>query len=557
MALALAIVAEGFAPRAIAEAIDSGIAANDTTALVQFAVLAGGLWVFRGLFTAVFGFCNHYGAQLVARDVRNMYFAALNRMSFSYFDRNNSGDLITRGISDVQSASQGGTMSFLLILDSVGKYAFFAVLMLTINFKLALATLAMLPLMVAWTLYFGGRFRYQWRAVMRQRSILTDVLTESLNGIRVVKSFAQEDREIERFEGEVEILVQKILNTIRYFAIFLPALFFMSSIGTVVLIWYGFSLVSVGEASIGDVIAFNIYMGALIHPTRMLGAFVQRMINGIVAAERIFEIIDRSPPAVAESPPPDRPLEGLAVAFEDVWFRYSPGSDWIIKGVSFNVPAGGTIGIIGPTAAGKTTLLNLLQAHYHPQRGQILVGQRPISDFDAKELRWHISSVAQDPYLFTNTVNKNIAFARPDLGPQSVRSAASRAQASRFIDTLPETYETVVGERGVGLSGGQRQRVTIARALLMDAPILAMDDSTSSVDTETERLIQMSIDRQLAGRTSLIVSQRVSSVRTADEILVLEDGQITERGTHAELLELDGFYAEIFRLQAIAQAIPQ
>ena len=555
VALALSIVAEGFAPRAIAEAIDSGIASNDTAALVRFAVLAGGLWVLRGLFAAVFGFSNHYGAQLVARDVRNAYFAALNRMPFSYFDRNNSGDLITRGISDVQSASQGGAMSFLLVSESVGKYAFFAALMLTINFKLALATLAMLPLMIAWTLYFGRRFRYQWQAVMRQRSILTDVLTESLNGIRVVKSFAQEDREIERFEGEVEILVQKILGTIRYFAIFLPVLFFMSSIGTVVLIWYGFSLVGAGEASIGDVISFNIYMGALIQPTRMLGAFVQRMINGIVAAERIFEIIDRSPPVVEESPPPDRPREGLAVAFDDVWFRYSPGSDWIIKGVSFNVRAGGTIGIIGPTASGKTTLLNLLQAHYQPQRGQILVGQRPISDFDAKELRWHISSVAQDPYLFTNTVSKNIAFARPDLDPQSVRSAASQAQASRFIDILPETYETVVGERGVGLSGGQRQRVTIARALVMDAPILAMDDSTSSVDTETERLIQMSIDRQLAGRTSLIVSQRVSSVRAADEILVLEDGQITERGTHAELLELDRLYAEIFRLQAIAQPI--
>ena len=551
----LTIAAEGLAPRAIAEAIDGGIAAGDTAVLAGFALLAAGLWLLRGLFGALFGFCNHFGAQLVGRDIRNLYFAALNRMSFSYFDRHNSGDLITRGISDVQSASQGGTMSFLLLLEAVGKYAFFAVLMLTANFKLALATLAMLPIMVIWTLYFGRIFRTQWRAVMRQRSILTEVLTEVLNGMRVVKAFAQEEREIERFEDEVRNMVRAILRAIRSFSIFLPALFFMSSIGTVVLIWYGFSLVTAGEAQIGEVVAFNIYMGALIQPTRMMGAFVQRLINGIVATDRVFEIIDYSPPETDDLPPPKRALQGLEIVFEDVWFRYSSGADWILRGVSFVAPVGSTVGIVGPTGSGKTTLLNLLHRHYLPGRGRILIGGRPIQEFDAKELRWQISAVPQDPYLFTNTVSKNIKFARPESDPDRVAGAADNAQAARFIDTLPDRYETVVGERGVGLSGGQRQRVTIARALVMDAPILAMDDSTSSVDTETERLIQLSIDRELAGRTAVIVSQRVSSVRNADQILVLEDGQISARGTHQELLDRSGLYAEIHHLQSPAAEV--
>lgn len=550
LGLILTIVAEGLAPRAIARAIDDGIAAGDTATLAGYAVVAAGLWLMRGLFGAAFGFCNHYGAQLVGRDLRNLYFAALNRMSFTYFDRNNSGDLITRGISDVQSASHGGTMSFLLLTEAVGKYAFFATLMLTTNFKLALATMAMVPIMVFWTLYFGRIFRTQWRAVMRQRSVLTDVLTEVLNGIRVVKAFAQEERETQRFEDEVHEMVRAILRAIRSFSIFLPALFFMSSIGTVVLIWYGFSLVSAGEALIGDVVSFNIYMGALIQPTRMMGAFVQRLINGIVATDRVFEIIDYSPPEPDELPPPERAPHGLEVVFDDVWFRYSSGADWILRGVSFVAPVGSTVGIIGPTGSGKTSLLNLLLRHYRPDRGRILIGGRPLDEFDAKELRWQVSAVPQDPYLFTNTVSKNVSFARPDSDIRRIEAAADSAQVGRFINTLPDRYETVVGERGVGLSGGQRQRVTIARALVMDAPILVMDDSTSSVDTETERLIQLSIDRQLAGRTALLVSQRVSSVSAADQILVLENGQITARGTHRELLEGGGLYAEIYRLQS-------
>ncbi len=553
--LVMMIVAEGLAPRVIARAIDEGIAIGDTAALAGFALLAAGLWLVRGLFGAVFGFCNHFGAQLVGRDIRNLYFAALNRMSFTYFDRNNSGDLITRGISDVQSASHGGTMSLLLLLEAVGKYAFFAALMLTANFKLALATLAMVPIMVFWTLYFGRIFRAQWRAVMRQRSVLTDVLTEVLNGMRVVKAFAQEEREVERFEDEVRNLVRAILGAIRSFSIFLPTLFFLSSIGTVVLIWYGFSLVTAGEALIGEVVSFNIYMGALIQPTRMMGAFVQRLINGVVAADRIFEIIDYSPPDPEDLPPPERAPQGLEIAFEDVWFRYSSGADWILRGVSFKASVGSTVGIVGSTGSGKTTLLNLLLRHYQPERGQILIGGRPTTEFDAKDLRWQISAVPQDPYLFTNTVSKNITFARPESAPPRIEAAADNAQAARFINTLPDRYETVVGERGVGLSGGQRQRVTIARALVMDAPILAMDDSTSSVDTETERLIQLSIDRQLTGRTALIVSQRVSSVRRADLILVLEDGRITARGTHRELLAGGGLYAEIHDLQSPPAAV--
>ncbi len=549
--MVLALAAESLAPLAIAEAIDAGIAGRDTSTLTLFALIAGSLWVARGIFNAIFGFFNFHGAQLVARDVRNRYFAALNRMSFEYFDRNNSGDLITRGISDVQSASQGASMSLLLLADAVGKYLFFAVLMLIVNFKLALATLAMLPVMVVWTLYFGRLFRYQWALVMRQRSVLTDVLTESLNGVRVVKAFSQEWREINRFQNEAENLVAKILRTIGYFSIFLPALFFMSSIGTVVLIWYGFSLVGSGEATVGDVISFNIYLGALIQPTRMLGAFVQRLTNGMVAAGRIFAIMDQAPEEVIATPPPMHPPAGLDIAFENVSFRYSRATEWVLRDISFRVEAGATVGIIGPTGSGKTTLLLLLQRHYRPDHGRITVGGRDIADFDADELRWHLAAVPQDPYLFTNSVSKNISFARPGLPTDAIAEAAADAQAARFIDILPDTYDTVVGERGVGLSGGQRQRVTIARALAMDAPILTLDDSTSSVDTETERLIQLSIANRLAERTSVIVSQRVSAVQRADEILVLEDGSISQRGTHEELVESGGLYAEIYHLQSM------
>ena len=545
------LVAEGMAPAAISVAINRGLKDGDEGALAVFALLAAGLFLIRGLLSAVFNFLWQYQSRIVGRDLRDELYERLQQMSYSFYDRADSGDLISRGISDVEAARMAGGMGLYRLGEIVGKYVVVLVIMFSTSTQLALFTLASTPLMIATTVYFSGQLRRRWVRVQAQRAIMTSALTEALTGARVVKAFAQEEAETAKFERTVRDLTDYFLDTIKQYSLFLPILVFLSSLGTVALILVGFRLVIDGVIDIGTVIQFNIYVVMLFGPTRSLGAVVQRLQNGIAAADRVFETLDMQPEVIGPKTPAPRNRVAGHIRFEGVDFRYGRG-EVVLHDIEIDIKPGSTVGIIGPTGSGKTTLVNLISRYYDPLKGRVTIDGRDVREFDLEWLRRNLATVPQDPYLFTNMMDKNIAYARPEADRAAIEAAAANAQAGRFIDNLPERYDTIVGERGVGLSGGQRQRVTISRALLMDAPILILDDSTSSVDTETERLIRDAMRETFVGRTTIIVGQRVGSVMDADEILVMDEGRIVERGVHRDLVAAEGLYAEILRLQSPA-----
>ncbi|MCY4108827.1 MAG: ABC transporter ATP-binding protein, partial [Chloroflexi bacterium] len=366
--------------------------------------------------------------------------------------------------------------------------------------------------------------------------------------------FAQEPRQIERYSGAVRQLNVNMLAAMRNWSVFFPLMLFLSSLGTVAVIWLGGYLVITDVVSVGALIAFYYYFVRLAPPSRRIGFIVQRLQLAIASAERLFEVLDTKP-EIASKPGAlaPRALRGR-VDFDNVTFAYGRSAPQL-RDINLVIEPGQTLGIIGPTGSGKTTLINLIMRFYDVSSGRLTVDGTDVRDLDLHWLRSRIAIVPQDAYLFSNTMAKNIAFARPSARLDAIVAAAERAQAGRFIDALPDRYDTVVGERGVGLSGGQRQRVTISRALLMNAGVLIMDDSTASLDTATERLIREALQEAFSGRTTILIGQRVSTVMNCDEIVVMDAGKIVERGTHEALLATEGLYYRINLLQSPARAL--
>ena len=549
-----AIAADVAGPQAIRLAIDRGIADQNTTLILAFAATAAGLLIARGILTAVHDFLIQYMAHKVSRDMRNEYFSHLQTLSYSYYDRANSGDLISRAVSDIESARMAVGMGLFQIITVTGTFVVVFVAMVLTNWQLAVLAMVTLPVMVGIALRFGKVIRQLWRRVQAQRGEMTAVLTENLTGVRVVKAFAQEPRQIERYSGAVRQLNVNMLAAMRNWSVFFPLMLFLSSLGTVAVIWLGGYLVITDVVSVGALIAFYYYFVRLAPPSRRIGFIVQRLQLAIASAERLFEVLDTKP-EIASKPGAltPRAIRGH-VEFDGVSFAYGRG-DPQLRDINLVVEPGQTLGIIGPTGSGKTTLINLIMRFYDVSSGRLTFDGTDARDLDLHWLRSRIAIVPQDAYLFSNTMAKNIAFARPSARLDAIVAAAERAQAGRFIDALPDRYDTVVGERGVGLSGGQRQRVTISRALLMNAGVLIMDDSTASLDTATERLIREALQEAFSGRTTILIGQRVSTVMNCDEIVVMDAGKIVERGTHEALLAAEGLYYRINLLQSPAEAL--
>lgn len=496
-------------------------------------------------------------AQRVIYDLRNSLYEHLQRLSFSFFDTSQTGQLMSRVTSDVETLRRVLGFGVVNMLSNTVTLSITLALLARLHWRLTLLSLATLPLLVWVVAQFSTRVRPAYQRIQEQVAEMTTVLQENVTGVRVVRAFAQEDAEREKFHRINWEFFQRQIKAVRLWAYYFPMMNFISAIGTSMVLWYGGSEVIRGDLSVGSLVAFNSYLLMLIGPLRMLGWIANLFQRAVASGERVFEILDTKP-LIAEKPDAVDPgtLKGH-VRLCDVSFAYGDGaSRQVLNGVNIEALPGQTVALLGATGSGKSTIIQLIPRFYDVTHGCITVDGVDIRDLKLGCLRRQVGVVLQETFLFSATIAENISYGRPNASREDIERAARAARIHDFVTTLEKGYDTLVGERGVGLSGGQKQRVAIARALLTDPRILILDDSMSSLDTETEHLIQMALGELMAERTTFVIAQRLSTVKNADIIIVLKDGEVVERGTHDELIVSSGIYREIYDLQFRWQETP-
>jgi ABC-type multidrug transport system fused ATPase/permease subunit len=542
-------------PQLIRHIVDRGIRAQESHLLGWLVLLLVGLMLVKGGLSFVQNRWVETSSQGVAYDLRNAIHHKLASLSFSYHDRTETGHLLSRAVQDVERVRFLTGRASMRLLEGTVLLLGTVVALVLMNARLALLVLAAMPLLVHRAFVFARRYRPLSIDIQQQLAVLTARLEQNLRGARVVKAFAQEEAEVERFGRENARWFDLSVLASRLRAINAPLLTLIANIGMVFIIWYGGSLVIRGQLTLGELVAFSTYLGQMAQPVRRMGMIVPVVAMATAAGERIFEILDAR--SDVEETPDAVPLPAVQghVRFEGVSFAYF-GRHRVLEDVSFEALPGQVIALLGATGSGKSTIINLIPRFYDPTEGRITLDGDDIRGVMLSSLRDQIGIVLQETTLFATTVRENIAFGRPDASEADIIMAAQAAQAHDFIMDMSQGYDTRVGERGVTLSGGQKQRIAIARALLKDPRILILDDATSSVDTETEQLIQRALERLMHGRTSFVIAQRLSTVRLADLILLLDRGRVVARGTHEELLRTSGLYAEIYYHQLRTQDVP-
>ena len=537
-----------YIPWIIKNMIDEVLADKNGTMLNWIAASIIAIFVVRGLFWYGQNYLMSYVGQSVIIDIRAAVFKKLQRLSVSFYDKNKTGTImsyVTNDVNALQSAMVENTIEMItegfILIGSV-------VAMIYLDWRLTLFTVCTFPVVLWFMEFFGKKIRKTGGRIQECTADITSVLQESVASARVIKSFVREDYEVDRFDVENRANFRANMKNAQLMATLTPVVELVAAIGVTMIIWYGGNNVINGTITAGSLVAFLTYAVNIFNPIKRLTRVIGNIQKALAAAQRVFMIIDM-PEEIAESRDAKQlPEVSGKVEFQNVSFAYDDKGN-VITDLSFSVKPGEVIAIVGPSGAGKSTIANLLPRFYDVNKGDIKIDGHSVREVTLDSLREQVGIVPQETMLFNGSVYNNILYGRLDATKEEIEAAAKAANAHDFIMQLTDGYETKLGDRGVNLSGGQRQRIAIARAILKNPRILILDEATSALDTESERVVQEALDRLMVGRTSFVIAHRLSTVKNADKILVLEKGNLVESGTHDELLALDGLYAHLYKIQ--------
>jgi ATP-binding cassette subfamily B multidrug efflux pump len=545
------------APWLLKEVFDKGIAKNNTKAILLFTLLLAGIQVVKSFGMFVQGRSQELVGQNVVFTLRKQMYEHLQKLSFGYYDKAKTGQLMSRMTGDIEAVKNFIGFGSLTMVGGFLTFVGTIIFMVFMQWQVTLLSMTTIPLLLFILFRFNKNVGPAWGQIREQMGRLTTTLQENISGIRVVKAFAREKAEQDKFESRNDQNFETNMVRAKLEAKAFPLMGFYGGLTFLIMIWLGAIYVAKDQMTLGTFMAFQWYTWGIIWPLNMLGWQINIMQQAIKAAPRVFEVIDTP---VDISAPADGGVDSARisgnVAFEGVSFHFadqdSTAEAGVLQDINLGVREGEVVAVLGATGSGKSSLIALLSRFYDVSRGRVLLDGVDVRDYELEGLRRKIGIVPQETFLFSTSIRENIAYGAPEATQEQIEWAAKKAQIHGFIESMPFGYDTLIGERGVGLSGGQRQRVALARAILMDPPILVLDEATASVDTATESAIHEELLEVMKGRTTFIIAQRLSSVKRADRIIVLDRGQIVQQGTHKELFEQEGFFRNLFEMQEAA-----
>ena len=535
-------------PKMLGKGIDTVLSSGERGMLLLAAVAVIGASALRGISAYGNSYLSELVSQKTAYDIRNALYDRLQRLSFAYHDKTQTGQLMSRATADVEAIRRFFGRGLLGLIQMIVLFAGTATILVSMSWKLALFSLAFLPPIAVRIVIVSRRLRPIWLKIQQLLGVLGTALEENLTGVRVVKAFSRQKEESQKFASQAKQLYDEEINAARQMAFNNPLMVFLISLPTALILWYGGRQVIAGSLTMGGLTQFILYLGMMAMPIRRLGFTINLFSRTASAGQRILEILDTESPVQEKSNAIE--LIGVKgeVSFENVSFRYNSVAP-VLNNISFSVQPGQLVALLGGSGSGKSTIASLIPRFYDVSSGRITIDGVDIRDVTLASLRKNVGIVQQDIFLFSATIRDNIAYGAVDANVEQIVAVAKTAQLHDFVQSLPEGYDTWVGERGITLSGGEKQRLSIARTLLMNPGILILDDSTSSVDAETEYSIRQALDRLIKGRTTFIITHRLSIIQNADLILLLKESQIVEQGKHSVLMAGNSLYRQIYELQ--------